>query len=394
MPSPLEGRRIWFAGIGGAGMSGYALLAHAWGAQVCGWDRVATPYLAHLPEDVAVDVGGEPTPPHGWEVVVSTAFAGRIPGTTRAEFLAELVDRRDAIVVAGAHGKSTTTAMIAFVLRELGRDPSFLIGADVPQLGGNAAAGSGWLVVEGDESDRTIEALRPKVAVVTNVDLDHHTTFASRAEVEELFDAWLARATNAVRGDALPAYDGELAVPGLHNRRNATAALAALEAAGVARADAAPVLAAFRGVGRRLEQRGKAAGVQVVDDYGHHPAEAAAALEALRGSGGRVLVLFQPHLYSRTRYLAREFGAALAAADVAAVTDIYPAREEPIEGVTGKLIVDALSEARPGMPIGWMPARDDAARFLATRARDGDTVLTLGAGDVDGVIPLLLELLG
>ena len=328
MPSPLEGRRIWFAGIGGAGMSGYALLAHAWGAQVCGWDRVATPYLAHLPEDVAVDVGGEPTPPHGWEVVVSTAFAGRIPGTTRAEFLAELVDRRDAIVV------------------------------------------------------------------VTNVDLDHHTTFASRAEVEELFDAWLARATNGVRGDALPPYDGELAVPGLHNRRNATAALAALEAAGVARADAAPVLAAFRGVGRRLEQRGKAAGVQVVDDYGHHPAEAAAALEALRGSGGRVLVLFQPHLYSRTRYLAREFGAALAAADVAAVTDIYPAREEPIEGVTGKLIVDALSEARPGMPIGWMPARDDAARFLATRARDGDTVLTLGAGDVDGVIPLLLELLG
>ena len=394
MPSPLEGRRIWFAGIGGAGMSGYALLAHAWGAQVCGWDRVATPYLAHLPEDVAVDVGGEPTPPHGWEVVVSTAFAGRIPGTTRAEFLAELVDRRDAIVVAGAHGKSTTTAMIAFVLRELGRDPAFLIGADVPQLGGNAAAGSGWLVVEGDESDRTIEALRPKVAVVTNVDLDHHTTFASRAEVEELFDAWLARATNGVRGDALPPYDGELAVPGLHNRRNATAALAGLEAAGVARADAAPVLAAFRGVGRRLEQRGKAAGVQVVDDYGHHPAEAAAALEALRGSGGRVLVLFQPHLYSRTRYLAREFGAALAAADVAAVTDIYPAREEPIEGVTGKLIVDALSEARPGMPIGWMPARDDAARFLATRARDGDTVLTLGAGDVDGVIPLLLELLG
>ena len=147
-------------------------------------------------------------------------------------------------------------------------------------------------------------------------------------------------------------------------------------------------------MGRRLEQRGKAAGVQVVDDYGHHPAEAAAALEALRGSGGRVLVLFQPHLYSRTRYLAREFGAALAAADVAAVTDIYPAREEPIEGVTGKLIVDALSEARPGMPIGWMPARDDAARFLATRARAGDTVLTLGAGDVDGVIPLLLELLG
>src|SRR5439155_22637851 len=183
-----------------------------------------------------------------------------------AGLLAELVGLRDAIVVAGAHGKTTTTAMIAFVLQQLGRDPAFLIGGEVAQLGGNAGAGEGWLVVEGDESDRTVEALRPRIAAVTNVDLDHHTTFASRAEVEELFDAWLARATNAVRGDALPPYDGELAVPGLHNRRNATAALAALEAAGVARADAAPVLAAFRGVGRRLEQRGKAAGVPVVDD--------------------------------------------------------------------------------------------------------------------------------
>src|SRR5205823_4427713 len=141
---------------------------------------------------------------------------------------------RDAIVVAGVHGKSTTTAMIAFVLRETGREPSFLVGAEVRQLGGNAGVGEGWLVVEGDESDRTIEALRPQIAVVTNVDLDHHTTFASQAEVVQLFDRWLADVPHVVRGDDLPPYDGALAVPGEHNRRNAAAALAALELAGVA----------------------------------------------------------------------------------------------------------------------------------------------------------------
>jgi UDP-N-acetylmuramate--alanine ligase len=389
----LEGRRLWFAGIGGAGMSGYALLAHAWGADVSGWDRVETPYLGHLPDSVRVDLSAEPPePPAGWEAIVSSAYAARVPGRSRGEFLAELVHSRRSIVVAGAHGKSTTTAMIAFVLRELGHDPAYLIGADVPQLGGNAGSGTGWLVVEGDESDRTIELLRPQIAVLTNVDLDHHATFASRAEVEALFDDWLTRAAHAVRGDRLAPYDGALAVPGAHNRRNAAAALAALELAGVARAEATPALEAFRGVARRLEHRGDPAGVRLVDDYGHHPAEVAAALAAVR-DGGRVLVVFQPHLYSRTRHLAREFAVALSAADVAAVTDVYPAREEPVEGVSGKLIVDALAELRPGMSVAWMPDRDDAARFVATHARRGDTILTLGAGDVDAAVPLLADLL-
>lgn len=396
MPLPLEGRKLWFAGIGGAGMSGYAALARAWGAEVRGWDRVRTPYLEHLPKDVTVEVSTEPpSVPAGWESYVSTAFADRIGGKSRAELLAELTALRESIVVAGAHGKTTTTAMIAFVLRELGQDPAFLIGGDVPQLAGNAGAGEGWLVVEGDESDRTIESLGPRIAVVTNVDLDHHTTFASRAEVEELFERWLANAPTAVRGGELAPYDGELSVPGEHNRRNAAAALVALEAAGIAAADARAALASFRGVARRLERRGEAKGVEVYDDYGHHPAEVGAALAALRdGDDHRVLVLFQPHLYSRTRHLAREFASALAAADAVAVADIYPAREDPIAGVTGRLIVDALADVRPGMPIGWTPRVEDGARFLASRARSGDRLVTLGAGDVDRAVPLLLELLG
>jgi UDP-N-acetylmuramate--alanine ligase len=373
-------------------MSGYALLAQAWGAEVRGWDRVRTPYLERL-HGIEVEISDEPrTPPEGWEPYVSSAFADRVDGKSRAELLAELVSLRDAIVVAGAHGKTTTSGMIAFCLARLGRDPAWLIGGDVPQLDGNAGTGEGWLVVEGDESDRTIAALRPKIAVVTNIDLDHHATFASRAEVEELFEDWLAQLADVVRGDELPVYDGPLAVAGEHNRRNAACAVAALELAGVARDDVVPVLAEFTGAGRRLERRGEAAGVEVFDDYAHHPAELEATLAAAR-DGGRVLVLFQPHLYSRTRHLAAELAEALAAADAVAVTEIYPARERPIPGVTGKLIVDALSERRPGMPLAWTPAAEQGARFLAGSARPGDSVLTIGAGDVDRAAPLILELL-
>jgi UDP-N-acetylmuramate--alanine ligase len=389
---PLDGRRIWFIGIGGAGLSGYAILARAWGAEVGGWDRVETPYLAAL-QGALVELASEPVVPDGWdEVVVSTAYRDEVEGRPRAEFLAELVSLQRSIVVAGAHGKTTTAAMIAFCLDRLGDDPAFLIGGEIPQLGGNARAGGGWLVVEGDESDRTIAALRPEIAVVTNVDLDHHTEFASRAEVESLFADWLAAAPKAVRGDELEPVEVELAVPGDHNLQNAGVALAAVELAGYSRAEAARVLGEFRGATRRLELRGQAGGVEVVDSYAHHPRELAADIAAAR-DGGRVLALFQPHLYSRTRYLAREFGAALASADVVAVTDVYRAREQPVEGVTGKLVVDALAETRPGMELGWTPAVEDGVRFLARRARTGDRVLTLGAGDVDRAADLLLEAL-
>jgi UDP-N-acetylmuramate--alanine ligase len=390
----LEGRRIWFAGIGGAGLSSYAVLARAWGADVAGWDPVETPYLTYvraagIPVTIAAD---PPQAPEGFEIVVSTAFAGRVEGKTRAEFLAELVSLRRSIVVAGAHGKTTTAAMIAFCLDRLGHDPAFLLGGEVAQLGGNARAGDGWLVAEGDESDRTVEVLRPEIAVLTNVELDHHATFASSAELEELFERWLEGVPNVVRGEELEPADVRLAVPGEHNRRNAACALAALELAGVRRSDAEAALEDFRGVRRRLELRGEVDGVRVVDDYGHHPSEVAAALAAVRdGSNGRLLVLFQPHLYSRTRHLAAELAAALAHADAVCVTDVYPAREQPVAGVTGKLVVDALADLRPGLSIGWAPTVEDGVGFLRGRARSGDTVLTLGAGDVDRAASLLVQ---
>jgi len=388
----LSDRKLWFVGIGGAGLSGYAVLAKAWGAKVSGWDRVETPYLEHVrAAGIRVTVSEViEAAPDGYEAIVSTAFAGQVPGRTRAELLRELVSLQDSIVVAGAHGKTTTAGMIAFALDRLGRDPAFLIGGEIPQLGGNARAGSGWLVVEGDESDRTIEQLRPKIAVVTNVDLDHHSEFASRAEVDELFESWLSQLPQVVRGEELEPVNFELALPGEHNRRNAAAAFAALELMGVAADDAQAQLAGFEGAGRRLEHRGEAGGVTVLDDYAHHPAEISATIAAVR-NGGRVLVLFQPHLYSRTRHLAHDIAAALASADVVAVTEIYRAREEPIEGVSGKLVVDALAETRPGMPVGWTPTVEEAAMFLARRARHGDVALTVGAGDVDRAVPLLLE---
>jgi UDP-N-acetylmuramate--alanine ligase len=386
---PLAGRRLWFVGIGGAGLSSYAFLARAWGAEVGGWDRVETPYLRQL-EGAEVLVSPDPVVPDGWEAVVSSAYPS-VAGHSRAEFLAELVSLRRAIVVGGAHGKTTTTGMIAFVLSELGLDPAWLIGGEVPQLGGNAGAGEGWLVVEGDESDRTVERLRPEIAVVTNVELDHHSTFASAADVDRMFERWLAEVPNVVRGWELESAPFGLSVPGEHNRRNAAAALAALELAGVARADAEPVLARFSGAGRRFEVVGERGGVTVVDDYAHHPSEIEATVAAAREqTDGRVLILFQPHLYSRTRHLAYELGAALSAADAACVTEIYRAREEPIEGVGGRVVLAAL---RPGMRAGWAPSVEDGARIVASWARPGDLVLTVGAGDVGRAGPLVLEAL-
>ncbi|HEY3541662.1 MAG TPA: cyanophycin synthetase [Gaiellaceae bacterium] len=389
--SPLAGRRIWIAGIGGAGMSGYALLAHAWGAEVAGWDRVETPFLSHL-EGIDVTLAPDPpAPPAGWEVYVSTAYAGRVDGRPRAELVAELVSLRRSIVVAGAHGKTTTSAMIAYCLDRLGGDPAFLIGGEVPQLGGNARAGDGWLVVEGDESDGSVARLRPQIAVLLNVDVDvHNANVSTRADLERLFDEWLAHVPQVVRAEQLAPVELELAVPGEHNRRNAAAALAALELAGVARAGAERALVEFRGAGRRLEPKGEAGGVRVFDSYAHHPAELAADLASM---GGRVLALFQPHLYSRTQHLAHGFARALAAAHAVCITDVYPAREEPIAGVSGRLIVDELTALRPGMRVGWAPDPDEAARIVAGWARPGDVVLTLGAGDIDRVAPRILELL-
>ncbi|MGH3023829.1 MAG: glutamate ligase domain-containing protein [Gaiellaceae bacterium] len=395
----LDGRRLWLAGIGGAGLSGYAVVAKAWGADVSGWDKKETPYLAYvraagIPVVVSPD---PPPPPEGAEVVVSTAHVDRVTGRSRAELLAELVSLRRSIVVAGAHGKTTTAAMIAFCLDALGDDPSFLIGGEVPQLGGNARAGGGWLVVEGDESDGTVFSLPADVAVITNVELDHHAAFGSTAELEERFEQWAAGlgAGRIVWGRDLAPAELDLAVPGDHNRLNAACALAALELAGLDRGKAAEALTGFRGVGRRLEEHGEAGGVRLLDDYAHHPAEVVATLAAARGlaGDGRVVALFQPHLYSRTIHLGRELGRALAAADAAVVTDVYAAREEPVAGLSGKLVADALADARPGMQVGWAPDLPEAARLAAALARPGDLLLTIGAGDVDAALPHLREAL-
>jgi UDP-N-acetylmuramate--alanine ligase len=382
----MKGRRIWFVGIGGAGLSAYAQLARAQGAEIGGWDRVRTPYLEPLAGQ-QVEIAPEPVVPEGWDVVVSSAYP-TVPGLRRKEFLRELVAGRPSIVVAGTHGKGTVAAMIAFVLREAGRDPAWLIGAPVPQLGSNAGFGGGHLVVEADESDRTVFELPAEIAVLTNLELDHHSEYASLAELRTAFDAWLARASHVVR-DA-PPYEGELSLPGEHNRLNAGAALAALALAGVSPAEAAPALARFTGTGRRFEVH-ELDGVTVIDDYAHHPTEIAVTIDAARERfpGRRLRVLFQPHLYSRTRHLAGELADALARADDVTVTDVYPAREQPVPGVSGKLVVDALSDR--GVLAGYTPTVEQGVERLRRRARAGDVLLVVGAGDVDRAVGLLRD---
>ncbi len=379
----MKGRRLWFVGIGGAGLSGYAQLARAWGAEVGGWDKVRTPYLEPL-GDVPIEITPEPVVPAGWEAVVSSAYP-EVPGLRRRELLRELVAARPSIVVSGTHGKGTTAAMIAFALRETGRDPAWLIGAPVPQLGSNAGFGAGYLVVEADESDRTVFALPAEIAVLTNLELDHHTEYASLAELEAAFDRWLAGIARVVR-DA-PAYRGQLAVPGEHNRRNAGAAIAALELAGVARDDAAAAVGRFSGTGRRFEvHEGE---ITIVDDYAHHPTEIAVTIDAARERfpGARLRVLFQPHLYSRTRHCAGELAEALAGADDVTITDVYAAREQPVEGVSGKLVVEALSDR--GVLAAYTPTVEQGVERLARRAQPGDVLLVVGAGDVDRAVALL-----
>ncbi|MEA2255799.1 MAG: UDP-N-acetylmuramate--alanine ligase, partial [Solirubrobacteraceae bacterium] len=301
-----------------------------------------------------------------------------------------------------------------------GMQPAYLIGGALTTTGLNADWGRGeWLVVEADESDRSMLSLHVDVAVVTNVELDHHATYGSLAEVREVFRALLAGAPQAVlwdRPDVVALRDGapfvafdvaapelaqggarfpwrghevSLAVPGAHNARNAAAALEACVLAGADPARAAAALADFAGAGRRFQPVGTtAAGARVVDDYAHHPTEVAATIDAGRTLGPRrVVAVFQPHLYSRTRHLAGEFGAALARADVAAVLDVYPARERAADfpGVSGLLVAEAAADAAPGRTVLWLPGFDAAERALGAVLRDGDLCLVMGAGDVDAL---------
>jgi len=376
--APLAGRRLYFVGIGGAGLSAYANFARAWGAEVRGWDLRDTIFVESL-GGLEVEIGGEPSPPDGFEVVVSAAHVGRIGGRSRAEFLAELVSLRRSIVIGGAHGKTTTAALVTYVLRELGEDPSWIIGGVVPQLGGNAGVGEGLLVVEGDESDRSIALLRPEIAAVTNIELDHHAAYGSEAELETFFDAWLEGVPHVVRGWELSPVELELAIPGEHNRCNAATALAVLELAGIERAAAEAVITGFAGVGRRFELVGQRGGVRVIDDYGHNPTEIAATLRTARELHPRRLIaVYQPHVVERTRQLHHELGASLALADAAIVTDVIGGRDAPVPGITGRLVLD---DVPLGVRRGWAPSLDDAATLALEWARPGDVVVTLGVGE-------------
>jgi UDP-N-acetylmuramate--alanine ligase len=436
---PFARRRLHFVGIGGAGMSGLALVARALGAEVSGSDRADSPYCERLRErGIEPRIGHDAANlPADAEVVVSTAIpddnpelrAARERGARvlhRGDLLGEVSRLKRSIAVGGTHGKTTTAGMAAHVLVATGRDPAYLIGGELRAAGSNAAWGGGdWVVVEADESDRSFLKLAREVAVVTNVELDHHATYRSLGELEEAFEEFVAPAAARVLGPGVE-LDGEresfgidegdlraeelellplgsrfkvegapveLSVPGRHNVLNALAALAACRRAGVAPAEAAPALAGFSGAGRRFEAHGvTASGARVFDDYAHHPTEVRATLEAARTlSPRRLVACFQPHLYSRTRLLAREFGRALALADVVVVLDVYPAREraEDHPGVSGLLVAEAAADAAAGRPVWWLPNMEDAERMLRTELGEGDVLLTLGAGDVDRVAKAL-----
>jgi UDP-N-acetylmuramate--alanine ligase len=454
--APWRGRRLHFVGAGGAGMSGLALVARALGAEVSGCDRAESVYTRMLREHGIEPAIGH-SPDHvvaGVELVVSTAIPSDNPELTaasergapvihRGRLLAELASLRRLIAVAGTHGKTTTAAMTAHALAGAGFDPGFLIGAELrdPSAGAaNASLGSGpWLVAEADESDRSFLELAPEIAVVTNVELDHHSTYRSPIELEQAFRSFLERLPEdgaaavwnrpelvqlvprgrVVRSFGIEGEDGaapahltarhvresgggstfelvragervcelELPVPGKHNVLNALAALCACELAGAELAPAAASLASFLPAARRFEPKGELAGVRVFDDYAHHPSEIAATLAAARSlEARRLIAVFQPHLYSRTLFLHRELGRELATADVAVVLEVYPAREVAegeLAGVSGKLVADACADHAGGRPVWWLPTLDEAEAVLVPQLREGDVVVTLGAGDVD-----------
>jgi UDP-N-acetylmuramate--alanine ligase len=419
-------RRLHFIGIGGAGMSGLALVCARLGATVTGSDRSDSSYMERLREAGLEPAVGHDAAnlPEGAEVVVSTAIGEDNPELAlarergiepihRGALLAELCAEKRLIAIAGTHGKTTTTAMAVWALRAIGADPAFFVGGEVPGLGpGGAPANAGWgegewVVAEADESDASFLRLRPEVAVVTNVEMDHHTRWGSLAELHEAFRSfvaparglvvpadeemgWLGERSEEVRFDAAAPGppDLRLAVPGRHNLRNARAALGAIELAGLDVAAAAGAMTSFAGVHRRLQLKGSRGAVHIYDDYAHHPTEVRAALSALRElEPTRLIAVFQPHLYSRTKALATEFGAALTLADEVVVLDVYPAREQPVgelAGVSGLQVAQAAAERSGGKPVWWLPEIETAQRALVRRLEgvEGKVVLvTLGAGE-------------
>ncbi|MGW0928226.1 UDP-N-acetylmuramate--L-alanine ligase [Streptomyces sp. NPDC002644] len=456
LPTAMD--RPHFIGIGGAGMSGIAKILAQRGAKVAGSDAKESPTAealralgvtvhvghdaAHLADDATCVVVSSAIREDNPELVRAAELG--IPVVHRSDALARVMDGLRPIAVAGTHGKTTTTSMLAVSLSSLGLDPSYAIGGDLDVPGSNAAHGAGEIfVAEADESDRSFHKYAPEVAIVLNVELDHHANYAS---MEEIYDSFRIFAGKIVPGGTLvisadhegareltrrlentgirtvtygesPDADVRVgavvakgltsdvtvqiddapltftvSVPGRHYAHNAVAALAAGVALGIPAEELAPAIAAYTGVKRRLQLKGEAAGVQVVDSYAHHPTEMTADLEAMRAGlaeGGRILVLFQPHLFSRTQELGTEMGQALALADASVVLDIYPAREDPIPGITSDLIIDAARET--GADVTAVHDKAAAPGVLAGMAKPGDLVLTMGAGDVTDLGPLILD---
>lgn len=447
--------RIHFIGIGGIGMSGIAEILLTMGYAVSGSDLRASAITERLQGlGATICIGHAAANAAAADVVVISsavsadnpevleARARKTPVIPRAEMLAELMRLKYGIAVAGMHGKTTTTSMVAAVLSGGGLDPTVVVGGRVDAMGSNARLGrSQFLVAEADESDRSFLRLRPILALVTNIDREHTDTYASMADVEAAFlefmdelpfygavtacvdnaalRALLPRVTRRVytygespeadfRLRLLPATAGahatfevntrglvlgpfHLHVPGRHNLLNATAAVAIGVQLRIAPEEIAAGLASFRGVDRRFQTRGTARGVTVVDDYGHHPTEIRATLQAARECGySRVLVLFQPHRYTRTRDLMEEFAGAFGEADALQVLDIYAASELPIEGISGELLARAI-RAHSGGRVAYAASVDEAIARLVGDAREGDMILTLGAGNVSAAGPELLR---
>lgn len=457
VPSPDELGAVHFVGIGGAGMSGIARILLARGVRVSGSDRRDTPTLLALRAlgaDVALghdaaNLGDADT------VVVSTAIrpdnpelaAARSRGLRvlpRAVALASVMAGRRSVAVAGTHGKTSTTSMLTVAVQACGVDPSFAIGGDLNESGSNAHAGQGDVfVAEADESDRSFLLLEPFGAIVTNIEADHLDNYGDLAAVEAAFDRFLQTVDPAgfvvvcaddpgaarLRGVPTPArlrtygraddadlrladlrvgsdvtrytaiLDGvelgrvRIRVPGEHMALNSAAALLAGLELGLPTAELIDGLARFGGVHRRFELKGVVDGVRVYDDYAHHPTEVRAQLRAARAvaGDGRLVVAFQPHLYSRTQEFAQGFGEALGLADEVVVMEIYGAREDPVPGVTGAMVADAVP--LPAERVRFEPSWSAAAPALAGRARPGDLVMTMGAGDVSMVGPEVLEAL-
>jgi UDP-N-acetylmuramate--alanine ligase len=450
-------QRVHFIGIGGIGMSGIAEILLTMGYAVSGSDlrgSATTERLERL--GAIIYVGHMAANAAASDVVVTSsavakdnpevleARARKIPVIQRAEMLAELMRLKYGIAIAGMHGKTTTTSMVAAVLAGGELDPTVVVGGRVDAMGSNARLGrSQYLVAEADESDRSFLKLSPVLAVVTNLDREHMDSYKDMADVEACFvtfmdkvpfygavtacidhamlKAVLPRVTRRVytygesaeadfRVRLLPPKEGchanfevnarglvlgpfELHVPGKHNVLNATAAIAIGVQLGIAPEKIAIGLKSFRGVDRRFQTRGIANGVTVIDDYGHHPTEIKATLQAARECGyGRVLVLFQPHRYTRTRDLMDDFAAAFGDADGLQVLDIYAASEEPIPGITGESLAAAV-RAQHGGRVMYAASKAEAVERLAADARPGDMVLTLGAGSVSQAGPLLLAAL-